>query len=165
MTLQTVLPLLLLLAAVGAFIALLVVDKIKRKSTAIENGDAISEELAVNKRLMTLLEKALPWLVTQAEVVLGGGTGEIKQSYVIAEILKLLPDNIKGRIKEDVLIEYIEKALSAVRGAWSDAELLNPEPDFVSVEAHFMNAATEEGESAESVPAETTADTEAVAGE
>ena len=69
-------------------------------------------------RFKTLFKEALPWLCTQAEISLGGGTGELKQAYVITEALKLLPDNLSSRINEDLLIGYIKNALSAAKDLW-----------------------------------------------
>jgi len=111
----------------------------KRDKQADDNAQAATAIEAVAwDRFRTLLKDALPWLCTQAEIALGGGTGELKQGYVITEALKLLPDSLRNRMHEDLLITYIKAALDAAKDVWAEAPALFPVtllPELIEAEA------------------------------
>ena len=114
-TVQIVFPILgtLLLFVIGTF--MIIKDHLDRKRKTIEAGDAMTEESGNWDRFKKILDVCLFGFVTMAEREYGGGTGELKMSTVLLEVLKIIPDNLKGRIKLDVLKGYVEDALRSAR--------------------------------------------------
>lgn len=136
--LQNLTAVLTLLAAIAAFVTLVILDRVKRKAAILENQEALGQEAVARDRIEALLVGALPWLCTQAEIALGSGTGDLKLSYVITEALKLVPDDFEGRIKKDILIDFIEDALTDAKETWAGAPgLIVAEQDFASVEKNL----------------------------
>ena len=68
--------------------------------------------------LQQLLSGAVCGLVTAAEREYGPGTGAIKKSAVLAELLRLLPGQWRGQFDADALGELIESGLAAARPLW-----------------------------------------------
>lgn len=80
----------------------------------------VTEKIEYIKRLLTNLAPIALVLVTDAEIAFGGGTGQLKRSYVIDELYKRIPDEYKKYITEDNLDAIIDKALSEAERLWSD---------------------------------------------
>jgi len=91
-----------------------------------ERRGAAEEELQSFARarniLRTLLECAVGGLVTQAEHTYGAGTGEIKKSAVLAELLRLLPEEYRTEFSTGVLESMIEQGLVKAKKLWPQAE-------------------------------------------
>jgi hypothetical protein len=82
----------------------------------------------VAKDLRELIDQALPWLCTQAEKLLGSGTGAIKRSYVVQEAMKLLPEAVRAQLDTDRLGGAIDAALAKLRPLWEEKPgLIAPE--------------------------------------
>ena len=72
------------------------------------------------KALEELISEALPWLVTQAEKLLGGGTGEIKRAWVVQEVMRLLPEGLRARLDLEHLDPLVDGVLEKLRPLWED---------------------------------------------
>ncbi len=57
-------------------------------------------------------------LVTEAERKYGGGTGALKLAAVIDKVYPKLPPVIRTFITDDMLIRWIEEALTAAKKEW-----------------------------------------------
>ena len=90
-----------------------------------ERRGAAQEELQRFARarniLRTLLEGAVGGLVTQAETSYGAGTGEIKKSTVLAELLRLLPEEFRAEFSAGMLEAMIEEGLAEAKKLWAQA--------------------------------------------
>lgn len=107
-------------------VVLLIASIIKGMNTWIEKNGPIFKEMTVAERvsyitrLLTNLVPIALVLVTDAEVQFGGGTGQLKRSYVIDELYKRIPDDYKKYITEDNLDAIINTALEQAEKLWSD---------------------------------------------
>jgi hypothetical protein len=59
--------------------------------------------------------QAIEILVEAAEKKFGGGTGDLKYSYVVSELYPQLPTLIKTLVSADTLREWIEEAVDALQ--------------------------------------------------
>lgn len=59
-------------------------------------------------------------LVTEAEKIYGGKTGEIKLMYVVKKIHSKMPAILKAFLSEKQLEKIIEKVLTRVKKIWSE---------------------------------------------
>ncbi len=59
-------------------------------------------------------------LVTEAEKIYGGKTGEIKLMYVVKKIHSKMPAVLKAFLSEKQLEKIIEKVLMKVKKIWSE---------------------------------------------
>jgi len=57
-------------------------------------------------------------LVTQAENEFGPGQGEIKKSAVLAQLLRLIPEQWRARFDVDMLGVLIENGLNRAKAIW-----------------------------------------------
>ena len=93
------------------------------RQTHREKQGADQEELARLERarniLQALLNGSAAALVTQAENTYGAGTGFIKKSAVLAELLKLLPEEYRAAFDIDTLDAIIESGLAEARAIWA----------------------------------------------
>jgi hypothetical protein len=69
-----------------------------------------------------LLQFALVGMVTAAERSQGAGTGTLKKSIVVAELLRLLPEKLKAAFDAETLGQWIEAALEKARPLWEAPE-------------------------------------------
>lgn len=90
-----------------------------KKNGPIFKQMSLHERIAYIKRLLTNLAPIALVLVTDAEIQFGGGTGQLKRSYVIDELYKRIPDDYKKYITEDNLDAIINKALEEAEKLWS----------------------------------------------
>ena len=81
---------------------------------------SVAERIAYITRILKNLAPIALVLVTDAEIEFGGGTGQLKRSYVIAELYKLIPDEYKKYITEENLDAIINKALDEAEKLWAD---------------------------------------------
>ena len=65
-----------------------------------------------------IVYKILYSLITEAEKHYGGGTGELKQAYVIERVYKSLPTVLKSVISADRLGKWVDDALDAAKEKW-----------------------------------------------
>lgn len=65
-----------------------------------------------------LVYKILYALVTEAEAKFGGGTGELKQAYVIKQVYNTLPGILKSVISAERLGKWVDDALEAAKAKW-----------------------------------------------
>lgn len=91
-----------------------------KKNGPIFKQMSVQERIAYITRLLTNLAPIALVLVTDAEIEFGGGTGQLKRSYVIDELYKRIPDEYKKYITEDNLDTIINKALEEAEKLWSD---------------------------------------------
>jgi len=69
--------------------------------------------------LQRLLRGAVGGLVTQAEHTYGAGTGAIKKSAVLAELMRLLPEEHRAAFSLDSLETIIENGLAEAKRLWA----------------------------------------------
>ena len=67
----------------------------------------------------SLVYKILYSLVTEAEKQFGGGTGELKQAFVLKQVYNTLPCILKAFVSERKLTEWIEDALVTAKKKWA----------------------------------------------
>ena len=84
---------------------------------------AAEEELARIARarsiLQGLLKGSVAALVTQAEQEYGPKTGAIKKSAVLAEMVKLLPEDLRTQFDVETLDAIVESGLTAAKAVWA----------------------------------------------
>lgn len=96
---------------------------VKRKGP-IFSAMSTAEKMAYITRLLTNLIPIALVLVTDAEIEYGGGTGQLKRSYVIDELYKRIPDEYKKYITEENLDTILNKALTEAKVLWESNEHL-----------------------------------------
>jgi len=69
--------------------------------------------------LQRLLRGAVGGLVTQAEKTYGAGAGAIKKSAVLAELMRLLPEEHRAAFSLDALEAIIENGLAEAKRLWA----------------------------------------------
>lgn len=112
-------------------VVLLITSIIKGMNTWVKKNGPIFKEMTVAERvsyitrLLTNLVPIALVLVTDAEVTFGGGTGQLKRSYVIDELYKRIPDDYKKYITEDNLDTIINTALDQAEKLWVDNPSVN----------------------------------------
>ena len=94
-------------------------NKWVKKHGPIFKEMSAAEKIAYITRLLQNLVPIALVLVTDAEIAFGGGTGQLKRSYVIDELYKRIPDEYKKYITEDNLDSIINKALEEAEKIWS----------------------------------------------
>ena len=80
----------------------------------------VQERVAYITRLLQNLAPIALVLVTDAEIEFGGGTGQLKRSYVLDELYKRIPDDYKKYITEANLDTILNKALEEAEKLWND---------------------------------------------
>ena len=80
----------------------------------------VVEKMAYVTRLLQNLIPIALVMVTDAEITYGGGTGQLKRSYVMDELYKRIPDEYKKYITEDNLDAIINKALDEAEHLWTE---------------------------------------------
>ena len=104
-----------LLFAAGVLVTLL---RLRR-----ERQGAREEELArwdsACETLEALLRGSVYGLVTQAEKEYGAGQGEIKKSFVFAQLLRLIPGQWRAYFDADTLGALIESGLRTAKEIWA----------------------------------------------
>ena len=80
----------------------------------------VVEKMAYVTRLLQNLIPIALVMVTDAEITYGGGTGQLKRSYVMDELYKRIPDEYKKYITEDNLDAIINKALDEAEHLWAE---------------------------------------------
>ena len=65
-----------------------------------------------------IVYKILYALVTEAEKQFGGGTGELKQAYVLEKVYNMLPAVLKSVISAERLGKWIDDALITAKSKW-----------------------------------------------
>ena len=129
------LPSILLLAmAIGAVLW----GRKKEKDRIDAIGEDIGEEGVAWQRIQQWLRIATFAFVTDAERDYGVLSGLQKQSVVLAKVIDMLPPELRGRIRADVLLDFIEGVLNEAKEQWMenpkllesaiDSELLECEP-------------------------------------
>lgn len=90
--------------------------------TRRERKGAAREELQRLARAQSILQRLLRGtvggLVTQAEETYGAGTGAIKKSAVLAELLRLLPEEHRAAFPPELLEDIIESGLAEAKRLW-----------------------------------------------
>ncbi len=95
--------------------------RMRRERKGAEKTELDRLETAQNT-LEALLRQALYGLVTTAEHTQGAGTGPLKKSMVLTELLRLLPENMLAAFSAETLSEWIETALEQARPLWNGGE-------------------------------------------
>lgn len=67
-----------------------------------------------------IVYKILYALITEAEKQYGGGTGELKQAYVIEKIYNVLPAVLKSVISAERLGKWVDDALVKAKAKWGE---------------------------------------------
>ena len=65
-----------------------------------------------------IVYKILYSLVTEAEKQFGGGTGELKQAYVIEKLYSALPAVLKALVTAEQLEKWVDDALEKAKEKW-----------------------------------------------
>ena len=119
--LQTIFSYLTPLLALALAAYLFIREHQRKKRTAIDLADDVFETTRAWQRIKALLAIALPNIITDAEnKYIDPGTGELKMSYVMAQIMELLPPDWRGRVNDFELQGIIEKALEGARVIWDN---------------------------------------------
>lgn len=92
---------------------------IQKNGPLFKKMTVVEKTAYVTRLLQNLVPIALV-LVTNAEISFGGGTGQLKRSFVIDELYKRIPDEYKKYITEDNLDAIIEKALDQAERLWAE---------------------------------------------
>ena len=110
----------------------------KEKARIDAIGEDIGEEAVAWQRIQQWLRIATFAFVTDAERDYGALSGLQKQSVVLAKVIEILPPELRGRIRANVLLEFIEDILNEAKEQWMenpkllesaiDAEMLECEP-------------------------------------
>ncbi|MCL2299360.1 MAG: collagen-like protein [Firmicutes bacterium] len=87
-------------------------------------GEDIGEEAVAWQRIQQWLRIATFAFVTDAEREYGAASGMQKQSDVLARVIDMLPPELRGRIRADVLLEFIEDVLEEAKEQWGENEAL-----------------------------------------
>lgn len=96
-----------------------------KKNGPVFKKMSVQERIAYITRLLTNLAPIALVLVTDAEIGYGGGTGQLKRSYVIDELYKRIPDEYKQYITEDNLDSIVNRALLEAEKLWADNPSIN----------------------------------------
>lgn len=99
---------------------------IERKREA--NGEDTSDIEAAQEIALSVLSRVGLKLFTDAEIHYGGGTGQLKMSSVVANLLPLLPEWVRSRINTVWLSEQLEKYLELAKEKWLANPALVREP-------------------------------------
>jgi len=105
--------------------AIIGLNKWIKKNGPLFKSMSTKERIAYITRLLTNLVPIALTLVTDAEIQFGGGTGQLKRSYVIDELYKRIPDDYKKFITEDNLDSIINRALEEAEKLWKDNPKIN----------------------------------------
>lgn len=89
-----------------------------KKNGPILKEMTVHERVAYITRLLTNLAPIALVLVTDAEIAYGGGTGQLKRSYVLDELYQRIPDEYKKYITEENLDTIINRALEEAEKLW-----------------------------------------------
>jgi len=126
---QTILAIAINLAILATSAGLVCLLRYLRKTDAAAKLKDSIDFCAVIRQL----NETLPWLCTQAEKLLGGGTGDVKRSWVIQEIIKLIPDHLRAKLgvtNLDGIYDEISDALKRLRPLWEEYPgLIAPEAE------------------------------------
>jgi len=123
--LQTILSYLTPLLALALAAYLFIREHQRNKRTAIDLANDAFKTTSSWDRIKPLLAIALPNIITDAEnKYIDPGTGELKMSYVMAQIMELLPPDWRGRVNDFELQGIIEKALEGARVIWDNLPLV-----------------------------------------
>ena len=113
---QNIFTIIIALAILSAGAALAWLLRRKGKEDAAAKVRAVLDSEA----MAGLIHEALPWLVTQAEKLLGSGTGEIKRAWVVQEVMRLLPEGLRARLDLEHLDPLVDGVLEKLRPLWAD---------------------------------------------
>jgi len=103
-----------LLFAAGVLVTLL---RLRRERLGAQKEELAAWDKA-NETLRALLNGSVYGLVTQAEIEFGAGQGEIKKSAVLAQLLRLIPEQWRARFDVDTLGALIESGLRRAKAVW-----------------------------------------------
>jgi hypothetical protein len=108
-------PLLALLLFLAGFA--LTLWRLRRERQGAEQTELRKLDQA-QATVQELLRYSLFGRVTDAERREGAGTGALKKSLVTAELLRLLPEQLKAAFSAETLGEWVEVALAEARPLW-----------------------------------------------
>ena len=69
--------------------------------------------------LESLIRALLPALTTEAEKLFGGGTGQIKLSWVIDQVYQRLPEQLASRVSVAQIEKLVDAVLGKLRPLWA----------------------------------------------
>ena len=108
---------------IAAFVYIAIEICQRKKSAAGEDTAALEEAQEI---CMKILTRSGLMLFTEAERQYGSGTGSLKLSAVVTQVVALLPDWVKEVVDMDWLIEQIEAKLLEAKKQWgANEKLLN----------------------------------------
>lgn len=109
----------ILLFFLGA--GLLIREVIRARRARTNALEANGEAATIWQRIQALLTIALPDILTDAENKYPEkGFGELKMSHVITKIMELIPPEWHGRVKTDLLLDFIEKGVAGAKIIWDN---------------------------------------------
>lgn len=117
-TLELLIPLISLLLFLAGFA--LTLWRLRRERRGAEEAE-LGRLLQAQDTLEALLRQSLFGLVAMAEQGNGPGTGPLKKSIVMAELLRLLPEKLRAAFSAETLGGWIETALAKAKAMWADA--------------------------------------------
>ena len=121
--LELLLPLISLLLFLAGFV--LALWRLRRERRGAEEAELDRIQKAQDT-LEALLRQSLFGLVTAAERGNAPGTGPLKKSIVMAELLRLLPEKLRASFSAETLGEWVETALEQIRPLWPPAAGQSP---------------------------------------
>lgn len=101
-------------------IFIIVVMFLYRSLNQLQTSLSNEEKIALTRRLLTNLTPIALYLVTEAEVKFGEGTGQLKRAYVIDQLYARMPEIFKPYITEANLDIILEMALSSAKVMWEE---------------------------------------------
>lgn len=101
-------------------IFIVVVMFLYRSLNQLQTSLSNEEKIALTRRLLTNLTPIALYLVTEAEVKFGEGTGQLKRAYVIDQLYARMPEIFKPYITEANLDIILEMALSSAKVMWEE---------------------------------------------
>ena len=110
-----------LLFAAGVAVTLL---RLRRERLGAQKEELATWDKA-GEVLRALLNGSVYGFVTQAENEFGPGQGEIKKSAVLAQLLRLIPEQWRARFDVDMLGTLIESGLQKAKEIWARQQQKN----------------------------------------
>lgn len=107
---------------IAAFVYIAIEICQRKKSAAGKDTAALEEAQEI---CMKILTRSGLMLFTEAERQYGSGTGSLKLSSVVTQVVALLPDWVKEVVDMDWLIEQIEAKLVEAKEQWKANEKLS----------------------------------------
>ncbi|HBL41417.1 MAG TPA: hypothetical protein DDY98_07605 [Ruminococcaceae bacterium] len=84
-----------------------------------ETNDLLKKVESAQEVAESIIARVALFLLTDAERTYGAGTGELKMSACLTELLKLLPEWVSEIVPKAWLAEKLETALEIAKAKWN----------------------------------------------